>query len=213
MKLIQRITLFAFASAILMFALGGAAHAQDKPGTQQVEPGALVEALKSGGNVIYFRHAATDQAQQDSSPVDFKSCATQRNLSDKGKEQASTIGKTFGLLGVKVSKVYASPYCRAVDTAKLAFGEVTVVPDLEFAIAKSEAEAKRLGRVLRKMLENQPPKGTNTVIVAHSANLKEAIDIFPQPEGVAHIFRYQDGRLTHVGRVPPEQWAALAKNK
>lgn len=191
----------------------GPAIAQDKPGTQQVEPGALVEALKSGGNVIYFRHAATDQAQQDSYPLDLKSCATQRNLSDKGKEQARTIGKTFGLLGVKVSKVYASPYCRAVDTAKLAFGEVTVVPDLEFAIAKSEAEAKRLGRALRKMLENQPPKGTNTVIVAHSANLKEAIDIFPQPEGVAHIFRYQDGRLTHVGRVPPEQWAALAKNK
>lgn len=197
----------------LLFCLGPAL-AQDKPAAPSVEPAVLVQALKSGGHVIYFRHAATEQAQQDSSPVDLKNCATQRSLSDKGKDQARAIGKAFGQLRVNVSKVFASPYCRTIDTAKLAFGEVTVVPDLEFAIAKSESETKRLGGVLRKMLENQPPKGTNTVIVAHSANLKEAVGIWPQPEGAAHIFRYQDdGRLIHVGRVAPEEWAALAKLK
>ena len=191
----------------------GQAMAQDKPELQQASQQSIVEILKTGGNIIYFRHAASDQTQQDSNPVDIKNCATQRNLSEKGKEQARLIGKSFAALGVKVSRTYASPYCRAVETANLAFGSATVVADLEFAIAKSEAEANRLGRALRKMLEEQPQKGTNTVIVAHSANLKEAVDIFPQPEGVAHIFRYQDGRITHLGRLPPEQWSTLASGK
>ena len=42
----------------------------------------LVEALRTGGYVIYLRHGATDQSQTDSDPNNLANCATQRNLTD-----------------------------------------------------------------------------------------------------------------------------------
>ena len=61
-----------------------------------VEPGmdlgdrTLAEALQEGGFLIYIRHAATDTAvDQD---VDLRYCSTQRNLSQRGKDQAAGIG-------------------------------------------------------------------------------------------------------------------------
>src|SRR3970040_1898699 len=42
---------------------------------------ALVEALRQGGYVIYFRHARTDFSQKD---VSLAGCERQRNLSDYG---------------------------------------------------------------------------------------------------------------------------------
>jgi phosphohistidine phosphatase SixA len=188
--------------------------AQEKDSAPVLEPRALVRALQSGGHVIYFRHMATDQSQVDSNRIDLENCATQRNLSDKGRDQARSIGQSFARLGIKVSKVLSSPYCRCIETAKLGFGEPAIVPDLEFAISKSESEAKRLGVVLYKLLATRPPRGTNTVVIAHSANLKEAAAIWPQPEGAAHIFQPQDeGRFVHLGRIGPEEWDALVRLK
>ena len=202
-----------------MFSLGALARASTAM-AQKKEPGAildrqtLVHALQSGGQVIYFRHAETDQSQSDSNRLNLANCATQRNLSDKGRGQARAINEAFSALGINVSKVLSSPYCRCVETAKLAFGHVTIVQDLEFAIAKNEPEAKRLGAVLRKLLETPPLSGTNNIVVAHSANLKEAAGIWPQPEGVAYIFQpQQNGGFTVVARVGPEEWSELARLK
>jgi broad specificity phosphatase PhoE len=112
-----------------------------------------------------------------------------------------------------VAEVLSSPYCRCIDTAKLAFGKATAVQDLEFAISKPQAEAQRLGAALRKLLENKPPRGTNTVVVAHTANLKEAAGIWPKAEGDAIIFRpKENGGFLHVGSVRAEEWAELAKS-
>src|ERR1041384_2416655 len=79
----------------------------------------LVRALQSGGHAIYLRHAATDQTQDDSNRVALEDCKDQRNLSEKGREQARTIGAAFTALGITVSKIVAGPYCRTVETAKL----------------------------------------------------------------------------------------------
>jgi class 3 adenylate cyclase/phosphohistidine phosphatase SixA len=203
----------------LVFSLGALARASTAM-AQEKEPGAvldrqtLVHALQSGGQVIYFRHAETDQSQSDSDRLNLANCATQRNLSDKGRRQARAINEAFSTLGINVSKVLSSPYCRCVETAKLAFGHVTIVKDLEFAIAKNEPEAKRLGAVLRKLLETPPSSGTNNIVVAHSANLKEAAGIWPQPEGVAYIFHpQQNGGFTLVAKVGPEEWSELARLK
>jgi hypothetical protein len=46
----------------------------------------LVETLRSGGHVIYIRHAATDSVPDDADTVDFSDCDTQRNLSDQGSQ-------------------------------------------------------------------------------------------------------------------------------
>ena len=195
------------------FTWSGDVLAQDKPPAPTMDMPSLVRALQNGGYVIYFRHAATDQSMPDSDRLDLKNCATQRGLSEKGREEARVIGKAFSALGIKVSSVLSSPYCRCIDTAKIAFGRVTVVQDLEFAISKNEAETKRLGAVLRKYLGARPERGTNTVIVAHSANLKESVGIWPQPEGAAYFFQPHGEGTKYVARVGPEEWPELVRAK
>src|SRR6476660_1445130 len=83
---------------------------------------ALVSALRAGGFVLYFRHASTDFGQNDDSMTTFEDCAKQRNLTDIGRSEAHVIGAAIRELGIPVGRVLASPFCRTVETAMLAFG-------------------------------------------------------------------------------------------
>jgi hypothetical protein len=94
---------------------------QTTPGTILQESD-LIDALRRGGYVIYFRHATTNPEQADTSDPKLGQCETQRNLSPDGRRMATEIGGAFKTLRIPVGKVVSSPYCRAVDTAMLAFG-------------------------------------------------------------------------------------------
>jgi hypothetical protein len=62
------------------------------------------------------------------------------------------------------------------------------------------------------MLSTLPAKGTNAVLVSHSANLLEAAGIFAKPEGAAFVFRpLPDGKFEAVARILPEDWSRVAK--
>ena len=170
----------------------------------------LVAAVRNGGHVFYFRHTETDHDQTDAAVVDYADCSTQRNLSPAGREQALATGEAFRALGIPVSRVVTSPYCRCVDTANLAFGHAEVSQDLAFSIRTTQVEARRLGRELRAMLATAPAEGTNTVLVAHTANLKEAAHIWPKPEGIVLVFKPVAGNnFAYIGTIKPREWAGL----
>jgi len=86
---------------------------------------ALLAALRGGGYVIYFRHAQTESDSADQVSADPLDCAPQRVLSRTGWDQARTIGAAIEAQGIPVGEVLASQYCRAWQTADLAFGHVT----------------------------------------------------------------------------------------
>lgn len=48
-------------------------------------------------------------------------CSTQRMLSEKGWQQSKDIDQAFESLKIPVGEVYSSQYCRAWQTADLAF--------------------------------------------------------------------------------------------
>ena len=76
-------------------------------------------------------------------------------------------------------------------------------------VGKSEREQQ--SQVLRQMLAASPAPGTNTVIVAHHANLKEATGIWPKREGDAHVFRPRaDGGFDYLGEVSAAGWSRRA---
>jgi phosphohistidine phosphatase SixA len=203
-------------SCIILFAfvLTMPLAAQDKGADLKIDKKALVRALQKGGYVIYFRHAATEHSQTDSDRANLSNCATQRNLSELGREQARAIGKAFKGLGIKVSTVITSPYCRCIEMGKLAFGNPTVSDDLTFAISQNEEEAKRLAAALRRLLGAKPPEGTTTVLISHTANLKEATSIWPKFEAEAHIFEpHEDGTFSHIRQVLLEEWAEFVRLK
>ena len=91
------------------------------------------------------------------------------------------------------------------------FGKATPDADLFFAIALTEEGKRRKGEVLRAMLARVPARGANAVIVGHTANLQEAVGLWPKPEGAAYVFR-PDGKggVEAVARIAPEVWKAVA---
>src|SRR5258706_1572405 len=120
--------------ASLVIAFGSSAvSGQGSPSGQIVRGQQLAEALRAGGYVIYFRHAATNGDQVDADKPDFARCETQRNLSSDGRRMARDIGAAFKAMGIRVDKVITSPYCRTVETAQLAFGRNEGSPVLYFA--------------------------------------------------------------------------------
>lgn len=181
---------------------GDATHKAD----QELAP-ELVAALKNGGHIIYFRHAATDHDTVDQQVSDLADCSTQRNLSQLGRQQSIAIGEAFRALEIPVGTVLSSPFCRCVDTAKLAFGTVQTSTDLVFALGRGAAETTRLGSALKTLLTKPPAPGTNTIIAGHTVNLREATQIWPKPEGAAVIIK-PDGRggYEYVDAIHPNSW-------
>jgi phosphohistidine phosphatase SixA len=172
----------------------------------------LVRALRAGGYVLYFRHGKTDMSTRDSDRGTLSNCATQRILSDEGRQQMTGIGQQFRRLRIPVGDVRASPYCRTLDTARLAFGKVEPEPELEHTVTADAATTRRRAEALNKLLAAVPAAGTNTVLSGHTGNLQEAVGIWPSPEGVAIVFK-PDGRggARYVATIPPTRWAELGR--
>ncbi|MEO1004060.1 MAG: histidine phosphatase family protein [Cyanobacteria bacterium J06638_7] len=176
---------------------------------------ALLNALKGGGYVIYFRHAQTerDYADQADPNMSLGDCATQRKLSKRGVQDARDIGAAFTTKGIPVGKVITSEYCRSWQTANLAFGRVDK-KDSRLNFLPYEDYTDDLVALMKKnvmpLLSASVPSGTNIVIVGHDDIFEAATGIYPDPQGIAYIAK-PDGRggFTLVANVLPSEWAAL----
>jgi virginiamycin B lyase len=195
----------ALAAAVVAGASGG--HSQGR-----FEARELVQALRGGGYVLYFRHAATDFSQEDTDTRNLRNCRTQRNLTTEGRVDARAIGRAVRGLRIPIGSVLASKYCRTRQTASLAFGRVRTTIDLT-SLPSSPTAAERNRRVaaLRRMLGTPPRRRLNTVLVAHLFNIQAAADVSLE-EGEAAVFRPRGkGRFRLVARVRPSGWAALRR--
>ena len=202
------------AAAVLLWPPCASPQKEDKSNSPPnvIDGVELVEALRGGGYVLYFRHGATDLSTSDSDRTSLANCATQRILSQAGRKQMTDIGKQIQRLRIPVGTVLASPYCRTVDTAKLAFGKVVAERDLAHTVTADEAVTRQRADALSKLQATVPRAGTNTVLSGHTGNLQEATGIWPSPEGVAIVFK-PDGRGAsgYVATVGPTRWAELAQ--
>ena len=200
------------AGCLAVAGIVAAAAAEPKLG----DLGSVLNQLRQGGFVIYFRHAATERTGANDEAADLEKCETQRALSDIGRAQAVQIGEGMKRLRIPIGQVISSPFCRCKDTATLAFGRVTVDKGLYFALVPNPEEVKRLAASTRKMLSTAraPAPGTNTVLVSHTANLREAAGIWPKHEGMAYVFRpLGDGKFEPVAMIMPEDWSKVASSQ
>lgn len=174
---------------------------------ENTETRALIKELQSGGLVMYMRHATTDRSQVDQDRNDLTNCATQRNLSAAGRDQARAVGVAIRALKIPIGSVITSPYCRCQETARLAFGTLEVSDDLRFGLGNDKQQTAHLSQALKQRLSTAPAEGANTILVSHTANLKEAAGIWPEPEGAAYVFKpLPDDNFKYVGKIPPDAW-------
>ena len=168
----------------------------------------LLAALRDGGLVIYFRHAATDFGQNDDQMSGYEDCVRQRNLTDAGRGEARRIGAEIKRLDLPVGEVLASPFCRTMETAQLIFGRAESSPDVRGGPARPES-AERYA-ALRKLLSTPVRPGTDLVIVSHGNPFAALAGTPYLAEGEAAIVRPLGAQGFEIlARVRKDEWAAL----
>lgn len=162
----------------------------------------ILDRLREGNHVLLMRHAL---APGTGDPENFRvdDCSTQRNLNDAGRADAKRIGQTLRREAIPISRIYASRWCRALETAHLMnLGSVAVMPDALDSFFAQRGEQKPSTAALRKLIENQPRDGTNTIMISHQVNITaisglhtSPSDIIVIPAGVRFGFADIVGRL------------------
>ncbi|MFN2350157.1 MAG: histidine phosphatase family protein [Thioalkalivibrio sp.] len=172
----------------------------------------LLEQLRAGGLVIYWRHTITDRSRRDQDLSDMGRCEVQRVLSNAGKAQAQAIGEALAGLDVPVGEVITSPFCRNVESARLAFGRYEVNNDLFNWPPAPAARKPQLIEALRTMLATPPTDPqTNTVLVGHNLNIRQATGLRIE-EGEMAVFRpLKTGGFQHLGNLTDRELEALVQ--
>jgi len=163
----------------------------------------LIQALRAGGYTLYFRHTSTDFSRLDGSMKDYRDCASQRMLSDQGREEARNIGKAIATLRIPVGEVLSSPYCRTTETATLMFGRATAANEIREEAGNHYAALKRL------LAKPVATPGTNRMIVGHGTPFRAIAGPPHLGEGEAAVLKPVGDRYVVVARIPLAEWARL----
>jgi broad specificity phosphatase PhoE len=140
-------------------------------------PEALWALLREGGQVVLLRHARTDPGVGDPPGFRLEECATQRNLDAGGRAQARRLGDAFRARGVPVGEVLSSPWCRCLETGRLAFGRAEPWPALNSKFADaSRAEAQ--ARAVHERASRRPASG-NLLLISHGTNIVAWTGVYP----------------------------------
>ncbi len=187
-----RLELAGFAALLIVFTAGAA-----EPGSPAAGPG---WAALQEGSVILFRHAIAPGGG-DPDGMKIGDCSTQRNLDEAGRTQARRIGEQFRSHGIVVGAVLSSQWCRAHETAELAFtGMVRDDANFNSFFNDSSGEAAQTAGALRTLSQWRGPGVL--VVITHQVNITALTGIFPASgEGV--IVRPQGTKITVLGRLKP----------
>ena len=88
------------------------------------------DALKQGGKVVLLRHTHVD-IREGIGHLAAGNCAEEVNFSRQRCRASQAHRRAFRAHGIAIGEVFSSPYCRCIDTAKLAFGRATSVQYLK----------------------------------------------------------------------------------
>ncbi|MBR0694244.1 histidine phosphatase family protein [Bradyrhizobium lablabi] len=160
----NRIALVLLCFASLLTQSAGWAFANDEQ---------IWAALKRGGTVVLLRHTHVDM-REGIGHLAPGNCAEEINLSSSGIDQAKRIGEAFHAHGIEVGEVLTSPYCRCIDTGRLAFGRATPVQYLMPPGVVSDTQAKLNQEQVLKDIRNYR-SSSNLMMITHDLNISNIV--------------------------------------
>jgi broad specificity phosphatase PhoE len=175
-------------------ASGSSAAAQDAA--------ALWTVLRAGGHVALLRHAATVGGAGDPPGFRLDDCATQRNLTDKGRAEARRLGERFRAEAVPIGKVLSSQWCRCRETvALMELGTPEIAPTFNNAFTFRD-RVDQLTAGAREIVAAWKGPGT-LVVVTHGANILPLTGVMPE-EGAVVVVKADPAsaaKLRVLGRI------------
>ncbi len=161
----------------------------------------LWEVLRSGTAVGLIRHTLAPGGG-DPAHFQLEDCATQRNLSAAGRQQARAIGAAFRRNGIATARVLSSRWCRCLDTARLLdLGPVEPFPPLDSFFAYPERADSQMA-ALREFL-SRPYAGSPRVLVTHQVNITALTNVMPQSGELIIVQPLTGGQVRVLGRLEP----------
>jgi len=155
--------------------------------------------LREGGQVVLMRHAYT-LGTTDAEAFDIEDCSSQRNLSDRGRQQARRIGALFAARGAPVHRVYSSRLCRALDTAQLAFQRIPIEEFAPLDPPLGDAEYDSESRIaVLDIVRNY--RGSDNIVMVTDLPTIEALTGRGAREGEALIVRPGEELLPVQARI------------
>ena len=173
----------------------------------------LIGRLHSERLVLLFRHDRTAiNGRWDYEPYVIGGCDQQRGLSDAGRASAQAIGTAIQLLNLPIRRVIASPYCRAIDSARLMFGGVhQITPELIGADGK-ERNFDTVRTDLSRLIARESPEHGLLVMVGHHGTI-DALTTRMLDEGDALVLHRTDaGNIEIVAHIPAARWDEIARD-
>lgn len=135
-------------------------------------------ALEQGRAVLLLRHA-TAPGVGDPPSFTLGDCKTQRNLNDKGREEARRWGALLRKHGIDRPRLLSSRWCRSLETAsEMNVGSVEPFPALDSFFAESDRGQQQTAEV-RHYLESLPATAP-VIMVSHQVNITALTGIFPR---------------------------------
>jgi len=161
---------------------------------------ALWTLLKGGGQVVLIRHTITTPGVGDPPGFRLDDCATQRNLTDEGRGHAKRIGEAWRARGIPVERVLSSPWCRCIETARLAFGKPGGMSEaLSNLFGRPENRARQVEQM--KALVSTRPKSGNVVLVSHGSTIVALTGISPDTGEMVVVTPQGGGKFAVAGRL------------
>jgi phosphohistidine phosphatase SixA len=164
---------------------------------------ALWRRLGRDGHVVLLRHALAP-GNHDPPGFVLEDCSTQRNLSEAGRDQARALGRLARARGMKVGRVLSSRWCRARDTASLAFGSYEPWPELDYFVGGDHRDLpRRVGRIKEAIGAWKGP-GT-LVLVSHHLVISNVVER-PVPEATMFVLEPRpDGTFAVLGTIEAKE--------
>ncbi len=164
---------------------------------------ALWSALADGGKIVMIRHTQSEEATPEVSmhlSVEGD-CMQEQNLSEEGREQARALGTRFEEQGVTVESVLSSEFCRARQTAELAFGDHKAWTPLNLIESLPAGESEWLMEDVRERIGDFDGEGV-LVLVSHRSNINTIT--FQQTEPGDMVIAEPDdfGGFSVLGLIP-----------
>ena len=173
--------------AVLMLVIAPCAWAADD----------VWKLLESGGRVVLMRHTITPPGTGDPPGMRLDDCSTQRNLTDEGRRHAHAIGEAFRSRRIDVGRVLSSPWCRCLETARLAFARAEVSEPLSELFDRPEQSQKQVP-AMRAIVAAHRGKA-NLVLVSHGATIVALADVSLRPGEMAIVTPKSDGTFVVNG--------------
>ena len=127
--------------------------------------------------MVLIRHTITTPGAGDPPGMRLNDCSTQRNLTDEGRAHARRIGDEWKKRAIPLERVLSSPWCRCLETAKLAFGTAEISEALGNVFGRPDIRDRQLRDL--SALVGKHSGTSNLVLVTHGSTIAALTGVNP----------------------------------